>query len=1744
MANRHMEFMEKIKFTLDKSEAKRDAEEFAKEMQDILSDTEFGLNAKSLQSLENALNEVLKGLGKQPIVITNLALDDNIYKNITKNIFNAVGIGIKDAFFNASKIEELTNKKVELEAKKERYSKRYDKIKDYPDTSSKLYREFKTIKLEEDVQAQAQRIKDEFDSAMEILYKTPKEGKKYAQALQSAFDKANNAIRFGKTAKSNGITFMNEEIADFFEDAKDRVASLIENPTYVRNLQSYINKLKKTVFQDIPNQIRDITKQIQEMSGDNATSDIINITKQRIAKLPPRSREKKEKDIRDALDYNPTPDQQISLLSIKKKYKESVEKGAGWEEQYQWLIKYVKAYEAYEKKDVKNAAEHKQRLEGFRPLYEKLVQQLPKAESMLRSLIDIEGDVGFGGDGQPGGTGVGGDVTAGDAGKLEEQLNIEKQKTSELKDQLNIEKQKTEELKTQLNTIKTQNDNETLPKKEVLPKLIHIGNFDGYDLADFANSDRMEMAPRQTENNYGMFGDGVFSIRIDNMEAIAELMVKYGRDRLEGRSKEGFKNQIHVIDPNDYNLYVNNTEEEGRSVAGALHAMQKLVFSQSGVEFTRKLPDKVNAEFVYEMLQDAIKGFTWSFEEFNNWITNQINEIKQHNWINEFDEEDEFVGKFDSNDKQFLNSHNISARFMKAQGYDGIYNKTGDTEIDGFTYGSVIYDPDFEKIKTGEAYEFLHDFLLSLGKTKDEVNAFIDQVNAELDDMYRTTFAALNPGANFTVPQFAKFGDASSEDLKAAQDENEKLIKENNMLKLENDHASEVYSKLYTAKEQAIEDSIQAERRAQDAEDALAKKEQENQDLKNKLAKQPNLKDMVDYAGKHGAPGQSVADAMGGTGDGSGAGDGTGVGANMQELKRILGEVTYNTKLVTDDSDKTANKITLDDSTLKQTLETVFANIINPKSDQKYLIRDPQGNIVKGYRGIHGAYGGLSSKRYNGASFFTDDLNLARTQYAGKNGKVEVANLSMKNPLELDAHGGSWAAIEYIGDNADEASQKLHILQTNIDRLQERITEMSSKELSPMLQKLLDSDINQVEELEKEKRKIFNDSSNPYGRYTTDQIAEYLPKWGYDGAIIKNLIDGGTTPSTVMISLDPSQIHYIETLSGFIDENTQQNDGNTKEPWALESTLKSVKGVLDNILAKTGTAEATIADNGVLSAIKTAVESINSKILKGTKVIKTGTQQAKSVDKNTTNNHSEIIPDQDLINNIKQVAEAYRKVSSEHPDLYNKYNDWRYSDDVLGRDNKKDHEVIEKLSALTEEELSKTPGLCEFIKQIQHFLWYFDRFYDQFNDDDIYKVAQRVREAQENSVKSQERYQKEKKSQSNIKNPKELGDIKATKVPKSVKDLQKLYADRGKLLAEGYYKPSEETQEEINQLNKLIQQKFKEVKLEDDKRKALKESLMLIQENAKQSEKALLIAKQADEAKKQAAKDEKTALRERMRLNKEESRVNASTSAWSSGNKILESLWKIDSKENPTELKDVQKLQVLLKELYAARNLVNKSIKEGKSLINDDGTETKELQNLKNLTMAVNQQSNAVKELIANYDELSSDNPNINETGYTVGSGNLEAQLQNIAKLYTNGAAKIGDFDAATGRLKYTVKTGVHEFQEYELAVREIGGAIVSVQGATKRTETFLEGFKRKLGEFTRYFSASSLIYKGINQIRKGIQYVREIDVALTELKKVTNETEEAYDKFLDTAAKTADKVGSTIKDVISSTADWARLNI
>lgn len=159
---------------------------------------------------------------------------------------------------------------------------------------------------------------------------------------------------------------------------------------------------------------------------------------------------------------------------------------------------------------------------------------------------------------------------------------------------------------------------------------------------------------------------------------------------------------------------------------------------------------------------------------------------------------------------------------------------------------------------------------------------------------------------------------------------------------------------------------------------------------------------------------------------------------------------------------------------------------------------------------------------------------------------------------------------------------------------------------------------------------------------------------------------------------------------------------------------------------------------------------------------------------------------------------------------------------------------------------------------------------------------------------------------------------------------------------------------------------------------------------------------------------------------------------------------------------------------------------------------------------------------------------------------NLENEMIAHAKATAQGRMEIKGWNDDHTKMYYTVTNSKGVVEEMTMALGQGRNMMYQYRTATKETGTLMQqvfkGIKVKAKELLSFVIGGGSIYKAIAMLRQGIQYVREIDLALTELKKVTDETEESYDKFLETAAKTAEKVGSTIQKVVSSTADWARL--
>lgn len=97
-------------------------------------------------------------------------------------------------------------------------------------------------------------------------------------------------------------------------------------------------------------------------------------------------------------------------------------------------------------------------------------------------------------------------------------------------------------------------------------------------------------------------------------------------------------------------------------------------------------------------------------------------------------------------------------------------------------------------------------------------------------------------------------------------------------------------------------------------------------------------------------------------------------------------------------------------------------------------------------------------------------------------------------------------------------------------------------------------------------------------------------------------------------------------------------------------------------------------------------------------------------------------------------------------------------------------------------------------------------------------------------------------------------------------------------------------------------------------------------------------------------------------------------------------------------------------------------------------------------------------------------------------------------------------------------------------------------QLAGKTTQTFSDRLKDQFSKYSSYLSIASVFMYAEQAMRDMFNQVVAIDSAMTELKKVTDESASSYDKFLTNAASKSKEIGTTIDGLVASTADFARL--
>ena len=899
-------------------------------------------------------------------------------------------------------------------------------------------------------------------------------------------------------------------------------------------------------------------------------------------------------------------------------------------------------------------------------------------------------------------------------------------------------------------------------------------------------------------------------------------------------------------------------------------------------------------------------------------------------------------------------------------------------------------------------------------------------------------------------------------------------------------------------------------------------------------------------------------------------------------------------------------------------------------TENTHYVTDPQGRPVNAYRGIEGAYGGLVSNRYHGGTFWTTNIELAK-EYAGEIGKVEKSLLSMKNPMEIDGQGAYWNQIEYIGDNSDEASQKLHQLNATIKQTEEILEHLKTiqpteQELKNLSRGLISETQNEreireytaaLEKAKAERDAIFADSSNQYGKKNTNEIVEIAKSKGYDGVIFKDIIDSATGKvtdmSTVMVTFEQDQIHYLETISStfesavssiknqfgdltqhisassdevessirkmvelrgkvksgeiseddynaFISENAIARDYEKLaqksravpdfitgaldgEEFDLKHVIERINGMIENMRERMQNIAKAFGKDGI-PLDKLLVDNVDT-----APIVETPTNEA-----NISGEVEQLDKLQAILVEVKNAIDAKTKAFSDEGDIVGQ---------VVG----KEISALTKLSEIIDGIVPKVNSLADEFSALK------------IQDINIEQPVVDNATSDGNQ------------SSSGTKDAQPKDPFKD-----SLRNQKNAFNEYRKNL-EGAQYVSDELREKLNQLAVQLQQVDDSAKLKDFKAafdNVKKE--ITIRENAnktmgssfinsaksgllntfngltldqqtelkpeldkaiEQLERYKLEVQEGKVVELNAINETTAALRQKLEVYKEANKEAKKTSTSQKTNAKFGDTASINATAKYNSLTRVAtsdqfaSSSVVSNALSAYEESYKRMIDIRDRLRNSDVIDDSDREAFKAATTECNNYAKALDKIIQNSLKLKGNKANPDD--YMLGSDfdysdvdSRKAALADFVKQMYGVDVAATDFKDNWNKVVFAVDNGDGTFTQMSATFTEARNEIVAMAGDTKKAQgafaNFFDELKGKFKSIGAYLVASFSFHEVWSVIRQGVQYVREIDSALTELKKVTDETDASYAQFLQDMSKTGSVIGATVKDLTIMAADWSRL--
>ena len=826
----------------------------------------------------------------------------------------------------------------------------------------------------------------------------------------------------------------------------------------------------------------------------------------------------------------------------------------------------------------------------------------------------------------------------------------------------------------------------------------------------------------------------------------------------------------------------------------------------------------------------------------------------------------------------------------------------------------------------------------------------------------------------------------------------------------------------------------------------------------------------------------------------------------------------------------------------------------------EYKSVTPNGELV--YRGIAGKDGNyLNVSNDDGAVWWTSQKDLSQTRYTRNGTGSEFSgNLKAKNLFEFVSASTNWQKATNLGDGSDELSIKITDLYNKIEILKSKKEELiKTNQIESQEYKNISIELGS---LESQYDAISKSKSNMYGTHMPNDWVKIAKKNGYDGLAIHNIDDDTNGLATsyavwakeqienVKIVADTEEdfirIHneFLESASSTPIKDTFQGDKieqATASAKELDKTLEQAVDVptdkFDEILSKLDLTESKLGkitkitkqmhidENGKPVESYTLKDKYGSTEIYGESSNKV-TKQLLSANYVEYDSKQAEKESKELLAVEKEITKEIEKQEKAQVSAQKKK--WQAFENEQKKyisDQKKTAD-IEKNKYAYQELLDTIKQYSEVSKRIAK---------NETLDGDLelaQKLENKIYELQKNPILSSSQIAKSERDLVNLFNQLDTLEKKTTK-----KQSDKSSAQSAKEQAEAWEKNVKAIQEYMDantKLNNLKAQdagtgkKAKEieynVKKVEELEKAAKEaratlSSMINPHDVPISDwnKWLDVMKQFDQATEGSA--ESLAKLEDSLRNMAESQFKEVNDTLSNSEKYLELL-------KPTEGNRSVSFEKVVQEYDRAVN----SLKEFHATLDATTPLTKEQSD------KFEKLANDVKKARIEIDKIPKSQRGSDEDARMKEIDKLTKYLDANTRISKKARQELEHYldILKSGNPSVSVKELHTEWTRVAVAEREAGREGKKFWDII--TDKALYGQAAQLAGY--YLSLTDFIRYG----QEGIQIVRELDTALTEMRKVSDESLSSLERFQGISFDLADDVGTTAKQIQDSTASWMRL--